>query len=466
MTAPVLSLVRKHLRLILDEISGERVGLRLYGKGRKFLFEEPPGAEPAAFAGFIDDLSRKILASGPMIIAGPLCSEWKKTGEAQPKKNGNFIFIPIQCQPTMRGVLYLERPFPHYTNHDLEYCLALSRPLCWVLRNYMQPVRLSCDHDFSFKMPVVGDNTEFRKILSIIETIRMSDAPVFIIGESGTGKELVARTIHMTSGRQKFPFIAFNCAAIPDLLLESELFGYTRGAFTGATKDKPGLIEEAEKGTFFLDEIGDLSPHLQAKLLRVIQEKELRRIGETKVRKVDVRFLSATNMDIEEEMHRGRFREDLYYRLKVIAIEIPPLRQRKDDIPLLIEHFLEKYCQETSPGKVFFSPRAMELLISYQWPGNIRELENEVRRCLALSDGKELIQEDVLSRKINPKRQISIAKTYSFFEAKAEFERRFLHQALARFNYNKSRAAEEIGLSRQGLFKLLKKHQIQVPKKN
>lgn len=452
--------------MILDEIDGEKIGLRLYGKSENFIFEEPNGDSSAYFSNLIDDLSRKILTLGPLVITNSIDSGLKKNENSQIRKNGNFILIPVNCQPSLKGVLCLKRSFPPYTDRELEYCLALSKPLCWIINNYVQPDTKATDPGFENEIPLVGINKEFRKIFKIIERIRMTDAPVLIMGESGTGKELVARTIHVTSRRKKYPFIAFNCAAIPDLLLESELFGYAKGAFTGAAKDKPGLIEEAEKGTFFLDEIGDLSTNLQAKLLRVIQEKELRRIGETKLRRVNVRFLSATNRDIEEEMKKGRFREDLFYRLKVITVEIPPLRERKDDIPILVEHFLNKYCRESGRDKVFFSPKAVELLMSYHWPGNIRELENEVRRCLAMSEGKELIQEDVLSEKINPKREMPVTGSYSFFEAKAEFERRFLHQALARFDYNKSRTAEEIGLSRQGLFKLLKKHQIQVTKRD
>jgi len=251
--------------------------------------------------------------------------------------------------------------------------------------------------------------------------------------------------------------------AIPDSLLESELFGYVKGAFTGALRDKPGLIEEADGGTFFLDEVGDLSPNLQAKLLRLLQEREIRRIGENKMRKVNVRFISATNKNIENEVERGNFRLDLYFRLKIITIEILPLRERKEDLLYLLNYFLDKYCREMKAERVYFSPRALELMLNYPWPGNVRELQSEIQRCLILCGRDNLIKEDYLSPRINPRRQNYSKSSYDFFQAKAEFEKRFLNQALARWGYNRTKTAEEIGLSRQGLFKLIKKHQLNLP---
>ncbi len=295
----------------------------------------------------------------------------------------------------------------------------------------------------------------------MIERVRDSDAPVFIWGESGTGKELAAKTIHDTGRRRAGQFVAVNCGAIPENLLESELFGHARGSFTGAMRDKSGLIEEAHGGTFFLDEIGDLPLALQAKLLRVLEEKKIRRVGETRTRPVDARFVSATNKDIEQEVSRGNFREDLYYRLKIIGIELPPLRERKDDILLFLKHFLDEFSRSMSLSRPFFSPLALELLLSYPWPGNVRELQNEVQRCLIIGGDSPIVREDFLSPKINPSRRTYSPASHHFREAKAEFEQRFLREALIRCNYHKSKTAAEIGLTRQGLFKLLKKHNIQ-----
>lgn len=308
--------------------------------------------------------------------------------------------------------------------------------------------------------PFIGKSRATSLIQTLIDKVKDTDAPVFIYGESGTGKELIARSIHERGARKEGPFIAVNCGAIPDPLLESELFGHAKGAFTGALRDKAGLIEEASGGTFFLDEIGDLSLSLQAKLLRLLQEKEIRRVGETRTRRVDVRFVSATNKNIEKEIEQGNFRVDLYYRLRILTIEVPPLRERKGDLLLLIDYFLEKYGRELKREKAYFSPRALELLMNYSWPGNIRELQNEIQRCLILCDDEDLVKEDYLSAKVNPEKESSPIVSYNYFEAKAEFEKRFLKQALLRFGPNKLRTAEEIGLSRQGLFRLMKKHNL------
>ncbi len=311
-------------------------------------------------------------------------------------------------------------------------------------------------------MEFIGQSKAFLDIQSLIEKVRATDVPVFISGESGTGKELIARAIHDQGLRKQGPFVAVNCGAIPDHLLESELFGHAKGSFTGALRDKAGLIEAASRGTFFLDEVGDLSLPLQAKLLRLLQEKEIRRIGENRTRTVDARFVSATNKNVEKEIEHGLFREDLYYRLRIFTIEVPPLRERKDDIFLLANYFLKKYCSELKREPIHFSPLALELLLNYAWPGNVRELQNEIQRCLVYADGDNLIKEDHLSANLNPARENSPPTLHTFLRAKAEFERRFVSQALVRCGYSRSRTAEEIGLTRQGLFKLIKKHRIDV----
>ncbi|MGD2294316.1 MAG: sigma-54 dependent transcriptional regulator [Candidatus Aminicenantes bacterium] len=312
---------------------------------------------------------------------------------------------------------------------------------------------------------IVGESQSIREVCRLIDKIQESDVPVFIRGESGTGKELVARAIHDSSRRRHGQFIAVNCSALPESLLESELFGYVRGAFTGAFRDKLGLIEEAHGGTFFLDEIGDLYPHLQAKLLRLLQERETRRVGDNKVRRVDVRFISATHKDIDEEVKRGFFREDLYYRLKILPVELPPLRERKEDIHPLVDFFLKRYCKETGRDLAVFSPQAMEFLIDYEWPGNVRELQNEIQRCLVLCDGERVISARNLSAKLNPQEEKKLVVSYNFSRARAEFEKRFVRQALFRFNYNRVKTAQKMGISRQGLFNLMKRHNITAPSK-
>jgi len=311
-------------------------------------------------------------------------------------------------------------------------------------------------------MDMIGQSRNFENMMDLVERVKDTDVPVLIQGESGTGKELIARSIHEKGYRHTSAFIAVNCGAIPEHLLESELFGFTKGAFTGAVRSRVGLIEEADGGTFFLDEIAELSPPLQVKLLRVLQEKETRRVGENTTRRVDVRFISASNKDIDGEIEAGRFREDLYYRLKIIVIEIPPLRERREEIVPLLEHFLSKYSKEQGRAAPSFSQRALNLLLNYSWPGNIRELQNEVQRCLILSNKEMILTENFLSERIVGCRPAK-PSLYGFIQARAEFERLYIREALKRCNFHRNKTAQNLGLSRQGLFKLIKKHNIEIP---
>lgn len=379
--------------------------------------------------------------------------------DQQPEMPDNVVCVPLFEKGNPIGGIYLIRPVGEglYVDRDIEVLAAFARPIRILLKRRAKiksPTQASGWNSFC----LVGRSPDFFRILHFIDCVKNNVVPVFISGESGTGKEVVARAVHSSGSRKAHKFVAINCGAIPDHLLESELFGYARGAFTGAVREKPGLIEEADRGTFFLDEIGDLSLSLQAKLLRAIQEKEIRRIGETCMRPIDVRFISATNKKIEEEVEKGRFREDLYYRLNIVSIDIPPLRKRKEDIFVLVNHLVEKYCCELKRERIHFSPGALTLLQSYTWPGNVRELQNEIQRCLILCREDNLIREEDLSAKIHRMEENAGSCGCDYFRAKAEFEKRFLHEALARSDYNRTRTAEEIGLSRQGLFKLMKKH--------
>jgi transcriptional regulator with PAS, ATPase and Fis domain len=378
----------------------------------------------------------------------------------------NILCFPLVDNGKSIGSIHLLREERKgvYSDRDMEFLAAFARPIHLIMRrnwHIKDSYRDSVQNSSCF----VGKSPDFFRVLRFIDSVKNNNVPVFISGESGTGKEVVARTIHNSGSRKARKFIAVNCGAIPDHLLESELFGYTRGAFTGAVREKPGLIEEANLGTFFLDEVGDLSPHLQAKLLRVIQENEIRRIGENRIRAVDVRYISATNKDIENEVCEGRFREDLYYRLNIVSIVLTPLRKRKEDIPSLVNFLIDKYCRELNRDKVYFSPGAFQLMRDYTWPGNVRELQNEIQKCLILCEEDNLINEEYLSNKIRKKNGAKPNHPYDYFRAKAEFEKKFLSEALARSDYNRTRTAEEVGLSRQGLFKLMKKHGIRTNRK-
>lgn len=245
---------------------------------------------------------------------------------------------------------------------------------------------------------MIGKSQEMRDIFQLVLRVAPSSSNVLIVGESGTGKELIAKAIHERSPRNRKPFVSLNCTAIPETLLESELFGYVKGAFTGATANKQGLVEAAHLGSLFLDEVGEISPTIQAKLLRFLQEREFRRVGDNEDRKVDVRVIAATNKNLEKEMEEGRFREDLYYRLNVIRIRIPPLREREEDIPPLIEHFLKKYAKKQGKTIRKTSALAMKVLCSYSYPGNVRELENTIERLVTMERSDQLTAEHIPSR--------------------------------------------------------------------
>ncbi len=460
------SLLSKLLDLIMGEIPSSRIMVLLMNNMNQVVFKESREIAQSESNEINTEIIKKALEERQPIII----SDFKADSVLLDSGNNlkNVLCLPLIIENKPAGAIYLERKdgLGPFTRENLEFVIAISKPINLILKNREEFQEIG-ERDVGLAKPFLGGQSKtFRYILNLIDRVKNSYAPVFISGESGTGKELVAKAIHENGTRRNGEFVAVNCGAIPEFLLESELFGHVKGAFSGAVKDKPGLIEEADGGTFFLDEIGDLSLHLQAKLLRLLQEKEIRRIGENKPRLINVRFISATNKNIEKEIERENFREDLYYRLKIIAIELPPLRERREDLLFFLNHFLEKYCTEMKRERAYFSPRALELMVNYSWPGNIRELQNEIQRCLVFTGEDDFIKEECLSLKINPQRDCFTASSYGFFQARAEFEKRFLNQALARWNSNRARTAEEIGLSRQGLFKLIKKHDINVLKKS
>jgi transcriptional regulator with PAS, ATPase and Fis domain len=277
---------------------------------------------------------------------------------------------------------------------------------------------------------------------------------VLIQGDNGTGKELIARAVHYGSPRRDRRFVAQNCSAFNDNLLDSELFGHRRGSFTGAFADKQGLFEAADGGTFFLDEIGDMSPSLQVKLLRVLQEGTFIPVGDTALRTVDVRVIAATNRDLKGMVERGEFREDLYYRINVINIVVPPLRERKDDIPMLVDHFLKKQVRGRKE-KRRLSRGCLEHLLAYPWPGNVRELENEIERLVVLAGDNKIIGEDFLSPRIRQRGEDGSAGLPAAVEA---LERTMIHDALERHRGNKTRAAQELRISRRNLIRLAQRY--------
>jgi len=294
---------------------------------------------------------------------------------------------------------------------------------------------------------MVGKNRKMRKIFELISTIAISDGTVLVQGESGTGKELVARAIHNRSNRRREPFVVINCAVIPPTLMESKVFGHNRGAFTGAVATSIGKLELADRGTVFLDDIDSLDVNMQAKLLRIIQEKEFERLGSPKVIKVDVRFVAASNKNVKKLISQGKFREDLYYRLNVFPIWLPPLKERGEDVLLLLDHFLELNSQKTGKPPKRFSKRAVKVLMEYDWPGNVRELENLVERLFTITEGPVIHLEGHASFNISDKE----IKGLPLKEAVSIFEKKYISEVLESVDGNRTKASDKLGIHRNTL---------------
>lgn len=298
-----------------------------------------------------------------------------------------------------------------------------------------------------------------QKLYDLIERVAPSDSTVLVEGEHGTGKEVVARAIHRQSNRRDREFVVVNCSAFNDNLLDSELFGHKRGAFTGAIADTTGLFESANLGTLFLDEIGDMSPALQVKVLRVLQERTFSRVGDPETREVDVRIIAATHRDLATLVADGAFREDLFYRVNVITVALPPLRERQGDLPLLVEAFLSRHRGADRP--LSLEPACVQRLIDYPWPGNVRELENEIERLAVLVGDAMTVPESLLSPRIRDFSAASNADGHSLPAAIEALERRMITSAMRRHGGNKTRAAQELGISRRNLIRLVRKYEVE-----
>ncbi|EQC52726.1 sigma 54-interacting transcriptional regulator [Bacteriovorax sp. DB6_IX] len=318
---------------------------------------------------------------------------------------------------------------------------------------------------------MIGKSKSMQKIYSLLERISSSESSVLIQGENGTGKELVAKAVHFHSPRKDYQFLAVNCSAFNENLLDSELFGHVKGSFTGAHKDKPGLFEAANGGTLFLDEIGDTSLSMQVKLLRVLQEGTYIPVGAESPRRTDVRILAATNKDLKTMMAKGEFREDLYYRINVLNVNLPPLRDRQEDIPILMESFLKRKCDESGMPMKTFSKKCMEKMLDYPWPGNVRQLENEVERLVVLAGDDKTITPDLLSPQIldHGAAPVSASRGVNtsgkLKDALMELEVIMIREGLKRCNFNKSKLAKELGVSRASLIMKVEKYGLDKRKK-
>ncbi len=310
----------------------------------------------------------------------------------------------------------------------------------------------------------VGSSPAMRRVIELATKVAATDSTVLLTGESGTGKDVIANLIHRASGRRMRPFVVVNCAALPETLLESELFGHVKGSFTGAVTDKRGLFEEADQGTIFLDEIGDMALTTQAKLLRVLENGELRRVGDTAARTVDVRIIAATNQDLRQAIEERRFREDLYFRLNVVQIELPPLRERRDSIPNLIRHAVAKYNKRLGRNITTIDEPALYALANYDYPGNIRELENIIEHGIIMAEDDTIRLENLPDNVQRPPERLALPDlTGDRFMTIDDMERQLIEETLARLNGNQTLAAQKLGISRSTLWRKLKRHGIAIP---
>ncbi len=349
--------------------------------------------------------------------------------------------------------------------HYLIKRAAKNDQIKMVIRNALDVRRVRSENTFLKKQlrnkddfkEIIGKSEEIQKVFTLVDKVADTDSTILVCGESGTGKELIARAIHYRSVRAESPFVSINCGALPENLLESELFGHVKGSFTGAIRDKDGLFKVASGGTFFLDEVGETSPAIQVKLLRVLQEREIIPVGGTAPIKVNARLIAATNADLERAVQEDNFRADLFYRLNVIPIVIPPLRQRRDDIPLLVEHFLEKAHIKTGEKKTI-SKEAMNLLTEYDFPGNVRELENIMERAVILKDGEQVEVEDLTDNvrsRIGNRRCLNMDTAQMTLE---ELEKEYLISVLEETNWQKKKASAILGINASTLYRKIQRY--------
>lgn len=396
-----------------------------------------------------------VLENGESVLTYDALEDKRFAGaeSIQLQKIHSIASVPLKIQSQVIGAIYMDNRsgVGKFTQESVDFLQAFAQQAVIAIENARLYEELQSEnkllrrqvHESSAFTGIVGRSKKIQDIFEIVTSVAGSDATVLVGGESGTGKELIAKAIHANSKRKEKPFVPVFCGSLSETLLESELWGHKKGSFTGASENKAGLFEEANGGTFFLDEIGDISKNIQTKLLRVLQEGEIKRVGENTLRKIDVRIIAATHRNLWEMVNKGEFREDLYYRLNVINIVMPPLRERREDVLLLAKHFLNMYSERNKKHVTGFTREAEKALMNYNWPGNIRELENTVERSVIMARSHMIAEEDLRLQKREESLEIGMSLK--------EIERLAVMKTLDAFDGNRTKAAEQLGVSRRWL---------------
>jgi Nif-specific regulatory protein len=464
------ALEKQVLELILEVAPADRAAILLCDQG----IEEPTsifGWDRHSGPNHAVQVSRtivsQVLAEGVAVLCNdlPATESFSSAESIVIRHIRSVLAVPLEVFDRVLGVIYLDASTPDtsFDEDHLQLLTAIGSIAALALESaqhmeWLEEENRRLQSEMNVEHNMVGESPRMRDVYQFISRVASKDSTVLVFGESGTGKELVARAIHRNSTRASKPYVAINCAAIADTLLESELFGHEKGAFTGAIAQKKGKLETAEGGTIFLDEIGELAPMLQAKLLRVLQEREFERVGSTKTIKLDVRLIAATNRDLEEEVKRGRFREDLFYRLNVVSLRMPALRERREDISLLASYFAAKYAKRASRNVVGISPQARAFLLNYDWPGNVRELENAIERAVVLGSSDLILPEDlpevVLEKAGGP--SAAVPAVSAFHDTVREAKKNVIIAAVEQAGGNYTEAARRLGLHPNYLHRLIR----------
>jgi Nif-specific regulatory protein len=407
-------------------------------------------------------VARQVLREGKALLIGDRVETANLANSLTEAQTSSVLCVPLNMAGKSLGVLYLDtnKPDVHFDSDHLQLASTIAAISAVAIENARHIEWLESENkrliaDAGIEHSMVGESPRMRQVYQLIAKVAPTDSSVFISGESGTGKELAARAIHQNSRRSEKPFIAVNCAALTETLLESELFGHEKGAFTGAVAQRKGRLEIADGGTLFLDEIGELSATLQVKLLRVLQEREFERVGGTRTIKVDIRLLTATNRNLEDMITQGLFRQDLFYRLNVLQLEMPPLRQRPEDIPLLAKFFAARYGEKCNRRITAISLEAQKRLLSYDWPGNVRELENAIERAVVLGTTDLILLEDLPEAILETETRTMAAPT-KYHEAVAETKKHIILQAMDQTKGNYTDAAKLLGVHPNYLHRLIR----------